>query len=504
LAPSWEFFQFEVSIRSLIILILIFHIFKYFISIKINKNIISFTQGTELILRKKIFNSTLNIDYLNFIKKDTGEYIYLITELTKAYANGFVMPIIRLFNDLSLLLFISIYFIYFDFRLFLITLIYFSIIIFLFNIIYRRNNEAYGENSANLSSEIISLLSSVYNGYKEIIVNNESRFFLKKFHKLVHDYKDNFEKYLFSTILPKIYYDLAIVLYLLLFVIYLYFFKIENAFFYISTLGLIAFKTLPIVITLSNAFIQINFNKVAFNRIHDIINEFNNLTNSKHNESTNNHYVQKIELNNLSFGYLDSPVISNVNVSFNKGKIYSLIGESGSGKTTILDLLSGLIKTNSNTIKFIDSNGNLIPFINQISYMPQSPFVFNGTFEENITLESEKYSQEKIEKSIKNSQLIELWNNFKKKKLRITENGKNLSGGQRQRIGFARILYLNKDILLLDEFTSALDLRIKSEILKQLELIKKDKIIIISTHDPKVLEICDHKLNIINKNIIID
>lgn len=501
---SLFFLQFEISISLFILGIFIYHVIKYFISILINKNIISFTQGTELILRKKIFNSIINLDYLNFLKKDSGEYIYIITELSKAYANGFVMPIIRLFNDLSLLLFISIYFIYFDFRLFLITVIFFLIIISVYETIYKRDNEGFGERSANLSAEIIGLLSSVFTGFKEIVINNESQFFKNKFNKLTDDYKNTFEKYLFSTILPKIYYDLAIVIYLLLFVVYLYFFKIENAFLYISTLGVIAFKTLPIVITLSNAFVQINFNKIAFNKIHDVLLKFNISKNEKLIIQKGKNKIKKIRLNNLSFSYLDTTVVENVNVSLEKGKIYALIGESGSGKTTILDLLSGLIKTNKDSIKFTDSDGKSISFQNQISYLPQNPFVFNGTFEENISLQSKDYSKQKIENSVNNSELTELWKNYQKKELKITENGKNLSGGQRQRIGLARILYLNKDILLLDEFTSALDFKIKSKILNHISNIKKDKIIIISTHDSKVLEICDYKLTIKNKNIFLE
>ena len=133
-----------------------------------------------------------------------------------------------------------------------------------------------------------------------------------------------------------------------------------------------------------------------------------------------------------------------------------------------------MIKSNQDQIKFYDNESRVIPLKENISYLPQNPFVFNGTFEENITLANTKYSKKLFEDSIVNSQLSDLWNSFKENKLYITENGKNLSGGQRQRLGFARILYMDKDILYY-EFTSALDIDVKMNILKYVSSIKKIK-----------------------------
>ena len=450
---SIKILEIEIPFNSFVVVVFIFYLFKYLISVIINKNIISFTQSTELTLRKKLFRSIINLSYLDYLKKESGDYIYLITELSKAYANGFIMPIIRLINDLILLIFVSIYFIFFDYKLFLLTLIFFLIVVSLYEKIYKRDDEGYGQKSADLSSEIIGLLSSVFTGFKEMVINNESNFFIKRFDKLTSNYKKNYEKYLLSTVLPKIYYDLVVFTYLLIFVVYLFVFDIQNAFLYISTLGVIAFKTLPIIITLTNAFIQINFNKVAFHKIHTYLKNYEFLYEKK-SLSQSTKKIKKISIKNLNFKYSENIIIQNANVEFKKGKIYGLIGESGSGKTTLLDLISGLIKSNKNHIEFLDSKSKTILSKENISYLPQNPFVFNGTFEENITLENKKYSKKLFNNSIVNSQLLDLWNSFKENKLYITENGKNLSGGQRQRIGFARILYMNKDILLLDEFTS--------------------------------------------------
>ena len=113
-----------------------------------------------------------------------------------------------------------------------------------------------------------------------MVINNESNFFIKRFDKLTSNYKLNYEKYLLSTVLPKIYYDLVVFTYLLIFVIYLFVLDIQNAFLYISTLGVIAFKILPIIITLTNAFIQINFNKVSFYKIHNYLKNYDSLVNN--------------------------------------------------------------------------------------------------------------------------------------------------------------------------------------------------------------------------------
>jgi ABC-type multidrug transport system fused ATPase/permease subunit len=212
--------------------------------------------------------------------------------------------------------------------------------------------------------------------------------------------------------------------------------------------------------------------------------------------------ITKIEFKGVSFKYENSPnkaVLSDINVCFDMGKSYAIVGASGQGKSTMFDLL---LKFYQPSLGNISINGTSISHISsseirkKIVLVNQEPAIFDDTILNNLSLGLD-LSLEKVKKVCKQvciddfiGQLPESYNT------RLEYQGSNLSGGQRQRIAIARSLLRGSDVLIFDESTSALDKYTQTIIVKNILECSKDKIIIFITHDPEVMAAVDVTLNI--------
>jgi ABC-type bacteriocin/lantibiotic exporter with double-glycine peptidase domain len=197
-----------------------------------------------------------------------------------------------------------------------------------------------------------------------------------------------------------------------------------------------------------------------------------------------------------------------VNVEFSKNTIIGLIGASGSGKSTFVDLLAGLLKPTTGSIK-VDSNyikeDKFPEWRNSIGYVSQKLFLIDDSISKNIALGMSEAEINKVtlKDSIKRAELSQLISKLDKGvNSTVGEAGAKLSGGQLQRIGIARALYRKPDLLILDESTASLDKLTEKKIFKSLLKLKKDMTILIISHDFNNLSICDEIYMIENKKII--
>lgn len=201
--------------------------------------------------------------------------------------------------------------------------------------------------------------------------------------------------------------------------------------------------------------------------------------------------IKTLEFKDVSFSYDGKKqVLNNMNFKLESGDIVGIIGPSGSGKSTIIDIIlkiwdtySGEVLINEVELKDI----NRASYYEHMSLVEQEPFIFRDTILRNIQFEDNKIN----EKVLNMSEISEMVEN-KKDKLNhsLTTGGGNLSGGEKQRIALARALYTDADILILDEFTSALDNETEEKIVKNIEKLRDDgKIVIIITHRKRPLSI---------------
>ena len=218
-------------------------------------------------------------------------------------------------------------------------------------------------------------------------------------------------------------------------------------------------------------------------------------------------FKNQIEFKDVVFQY-DSKnfIFDHANLVIKKNSIIGIYGNSGIGKSTFVDLLTGISNVSSGVILIDDkeiSNLDEQAWLAKISYIQQNPFIFNHSIISNIALEIEtkKIDLNKIKKVISLLNLNDLASRFKNGYIEnIGEFGADISGGQCQRIGIARALYKGSDILIFDESFNSLDKHNRDEILDLIRKLKTNATIIIISHDNSSFVHCDEVYRIVNKN----
>ncbi len=314
--------------------------------------------------------------------------------------------------------------------------------------------------------------------------------------------------------MPKIGIELVCIIIFLFFI----FLNSENPQTIIPFLGLltfIAYRSQPLLASLTSlaAALQVHYFQINEGiKIIETTKIEEKKIKEKLNESTINFGKNSlVEIKNINFSYDDGDkskkIFSELNLKLKFGKIYGLSGKNGTGKSTFADLLIGLLQPQEGSLQIDGKDIKLFRnnWINSASYLSQNYFLFNDTIKNNITLEQKQrksFEKDKYEKAILISNLIDELAKFKgRDELEIKNSGRNLSGGQKQRIAIARLIYKDSKIVILDEPTSSLD-QISSELMmKMLNEIKKDKLILIISHSQEILNKCDEILTIENYKI---
>ena len=267
----------------------------------------------------------------------------------------------------------------------------------------------------------------------------------------------------------------------------------------ITTLGLyvvVAVRLIPIISKSIGNFQNLNYYKAPA----DITQKYLNLENEiKFNKDYFN-FKNQIKFEDVSFNYQNKSIIKNVNLEINKGDFLGIFGDSGSGKTTFVNLITSLLLPSKGNIQ-IDGNllkENSFDWIKKIGYVPQKVFLYDDTVKNNICIDVDKINHNKIKEVLKLAEL-EDQDHFINKN--VGDGGSNVSGGQAQRIGIARALYKSPSILILDEPTAGLDEKTEFRIMKTLINLSKKITIILVTHNLKNLRMCNKIYHIENHSI---
>ena len=263
-----------------------------------------------------------------------------------------------------------------------------------------------------------------------------------------------------------------------------------------------AFRLLPSVGKINSLIGEALFNKAATDAVYRELKELEQIQvierNAKDKEIKPIQWKKSLKAIDLSFRYSeDTPMIlEHCEIEIPYGTAIGLIGPSGAGKTTLADLLMGMLKPSTGHIE-VDGDdiwNNLDGWQKQIGYVPQNIYLSDDTIRANIAfgLSDEEIDDEKIWEALRKAQLDEFVRN-KPDGLRtqVGDRGVRLSGGQRQRIGIARALYYDPQFLVFDEATSALDNETEEAVMRAIEALHGSKTMIIIAHRLSTIEACD-------------
>ena len=271
---------------------------------------------------------------------------------------------------------------------------------------------------------------------------------------------------------------------------------------YLGVFAVAAFRIVPGASRILSSFQNLKYIEPS---IKLLLQEFDSKNNSyvkKNNSLKENNkplkFQNKISLKNVSFSY---PIrkefsLSKISMNIKKGEFVGVIGKTGSGKSTLINLLIGLLKPTEGKVEVDEFNINesLKEWYKKIGYVPQSVYLTDDTIRKNIAfgLLEENIDDNLVNQAIKKANLNEFLNGLPNGLETIVgEKGINISGGQQQRIGIARALYRDPEILILDEATSSLDQSTEKKIIESIELLKGKKTLIVITHRLYTVESCD-------------
>jgi ABC-type multidrug transport system fused ATPase/permease subunit len=273
--------------------------------------------------------------------------------------------------------------------------------------------------------------------------------------------------------------------------------------------GLAALKLKPAI---QSVYRSITLMKFAISTLDNIINDLkysmDGITVNNNNKRL--HLEQELQLVNLSFIYPYSKnlALKNINITIEVNKTLGIIGTTGSGKSTLVDIILGLLSPTNGSV-VVDkqelAKENIRQWQNMIGYVPQSIFLADETIYSNIAfgIETSLVDVKRVEEVAKMAQVHEFVSKLEEGyKTIIGERGVKLSGGQRQRLGIARALYHNPELLILDEATSALDNKTELEVMKAINNMSGSKTIIIIAHRLSTVERCDKIIKLENGVII--
>ena len=445
------------------------------------------------------------MSYFDFKFKTLPEINETIQRRVGHYINS-INVFLKLLNDSLLLFLLLIYLVKINIHSFLILLIVTSLFIFFYYLLISKKIINYGKRSTKASKNIFQTVQDTFKSFKEIKFLGKEKFFTNNFKIYTTKEYISFLKLNFLNSLIKPLFELVII-FIFLFLIYIlpkYKIDTEQLTAILIAFGIAALRLMPTASQIIRSFNLINFNKFSVDYVFKEINGANTKienTNAKI-YSIDNNEKKLISFKNVTYNYdSDKIILENINFDlFAKDKIF-ITGASGSGKSTFLDILSGLLTPTNGEIHL---NNNLLKInsFNQlkekIGYVAQQSFYLDDTVETNVALKDAKFLtyDEKLKiNNLKGISLIDFDVVFR--------NGSfsDLSGGQKQRVSIARNLFSEKEILIFDESTSNIDHESEKMIIKNILNYFKNKTIIFVSHNQNLIKYFDKIYRFENKKI---
>lgn len=241
---------------------------------------------------------------------------------------------------------------------------------------------------------------------------------------------------------------------------------------------------------------QINVFKGIIPSIERVFSEYTNVAAKESYEDIPNFaFNNAITLKDVSFKYPNaaSNALDKISLTIQKGKCIGIVGETGSGKSTLVDVMLGLLKPFQGNV-LVDNKYNVCSYQwhKMIGYVPQAIYLTDDTIEANIAFGEKEVDQDKLHSSIEAAQLTKFIKNLPNgSKTIVGERGIRLSGGERQRISIARALYINPEVLIFDEATSALDNETETKLMETINKVSKNRTVIMIAHRLTTLKNCD-------------
>lgn len=499
--------------------ILIFYI-KSFVSFSAQKSVFDFGFKLQAELMAKLLHSYLAAPYTYHLNKNSSTIIKSIIHETSAFCTELTMPLLTCISNGIVITALLILLIKTDAMAMVIILGILIIAMTLFHF-SKDKLSRWGKEFSESQTEMIQTISHSLGGLKETRVIGCENYFENQMQLATKKYKSSASNAIGFSNLPRYIIEAFLITFLIGFSI-LYVVvnqnRTENLTSILGTFAIASIRLLPAVGNLFSAINGIKYKSYALDNLYADLKELDNLDQEQIDRSLNRQlnsdrkslsFNNEMRIEKVKYQYPQANrlALNEISLTLKKGESIGLIGKSGSGKTTLVDVILGLLQSESGDIK-VDGESiytNLRSWQNTIGYVPQSIFLIDDTLERNIAfgVQDGAIDRVRLNNAIQSAQLVDLVEQLPHgTQTTIGERGIMLSGGQRQRIGIARALYHEREILVFDEATAALDNETEALVTESMKALSGKKTMIIIAHRLSTLEHCDRIYQLENGKII--
>lgn len=505
----WIYEKFYMtSVRPLIMLLLVSLIVVYviknaFLIYMYNKQY-KFIFENQRVLADRMVKCYMSQPYLFHVSKNSAELLRNINEDTGNFF-GALQAGIKLLTELMVCLVLGVYLLIKDKTITISVVCLLAIMLWLSVKVYKKNLVRMGARNRFYQMSLNKWVQQSFGGIKEVKILNKEKFFYDKYDEAYRGHAKSEYTYHTLLMIPKPIIETMCICGLLGAIAIKFWWRGADITYFVpilSVFAIAAFRLLPSFNRITEYLGTILYQKSAITSIYEDLKEIDELNAQKREKNKEEKAIQfqnKIEIKDLTFSYpgAEKEVLKDLNLEIRKKSSVAFIGHSGAGKTTLADILMGLLKPAKGDVCVdgVSIFEGLNSWHQIIGYIPQTIYLMDDTIKNNIAfgIEEKEIDPARLKYAVEQAQLSQLIEELEfGLDTKIGEMGVRLSGGQRQRIGIARALYHNPEILVLDEATSALDNETEKAVMDAIETLHGKMTLIIIAHRLSTIKDCDY------------
>jgi len=478
---------------------------KSILGFNVQRTIFGFGFGQQADLRTKLMRSYLEAPYAFHLSRNTASLSQNILSETFVFSNGILIPTLFAGANLTIAIALLILLFVTD-PIVTATVLLVLLCVFVFIFQFRRKVAEWGKEASAANKKMVQIINHGMGGFKETRVIGCEAHFEKQLESQSLVYKDVVEKFQAFSLLPRYILEPVLISLVVGFTIIALSVgkNLDSLTAMLGVFALASVRLLPAASNLMQSYGGIKHSSYVVDLLYRDLREIENVHIKKQPASDSNQEKSTIDFNstisleNILYSYPNASevALNNISLEIKKGQSIGLIGKSGAGKTTIVDIILGLLQIQNGDLKVdgISIKDNLRSWQDKVGYIPQSIFLIDDTLERNIAfgIEDSEIDRDRLQQAIEAAQLTEVVSRLPHGiQTVVGERGVLLSGGQRQRVGIARALYHQREVLVLDEATAALDNETESLVNQAVESLSGTKTMIIIAHRLSTVKHCD-------------
>ncbi len=490
------------AVIIMVALVVVFVVKNVFLYVQ-QKLTFAFVYTNQFRTSERMMRNYLRRGYEFYLNADTAVVQRSITsDVNNMYA--LILALLQLLSDGVVSLFIIIYCFATNGTMTVLIAVVLGVLMIVIKKVLKPIMYKAGKENQDYYSGLFKWISQTVQGIKEVKISCKEQYFVTEYQKCGRGYVDAVQRYSLYNNMPKLLIEVVCVATMMIYMIVqiLSGAQTDNMMEALSTLAAAAFVLLPAVNRINNQITSIAYFEPFFMGVSDNLQDEIDSKNVDMGFATDEEeklpVKQQIEMRGITYAYpnTDKYIFKQADLTIPVGSSVGIVGTSGSGKSTVVDILLGLLKTKEGTIRADgrDVKEHYRKWLKNIGYIPQMIFMLDDNIRRNVAfgVPDDKIDEDRVWAVLKEAQLDEFVKTLHDGlDTGIGERGVRLSGGQRQRIGIARALYNNPEILILDEATSALDNDTEAAIMESINKFHGKKTLVIIAHRLQTIEKCD-------------